>query len=175
MCQMCQMLNIWHTKHQKTVANLQQCGHKCQTRKIIFYSTFLSHLNSSFDFSLSFQNLSLPSSQLVFFLFSQSDASKKPIYGTEEGSGGGQEMRKDSRDFVEIDGGGGGVGLAERSGEVGKWDWGASNFWSLSLAWFVGLWVHSCMTMVTKSICNSVAILLYFSYTTAKMMLQQWS
>ena len=56
MCQMCQMLNIWHTKHQKTVANLQQCGHKCQTRKIIFYSTFLSRLNSSFDFSLSFQN-----------------------------------------------------------------------------------------------------------------------
>ena len=58
----------------------------------------------------------------MFFLFSQSDASKKPIYGTEEGSGGGQEMRKDSREFVEIDGGGGGVGLAERSGEVSKWD-----------------------------------------------------
>ena len=57
----------------------------------------------------------------MFFLFSQLDASKKPIYSTEEGNGGGQERRKDSRDFVEIDGGGGGVGLAERSGEVGEW------------------------------------------------------
>ena len=91
-------------------------------QKIIFYLTFLSPLNSLVDFfSLFSKSISLPSSQPVFFLFSQSNASKKPIYGAEEGGGGGQERRKSSRNFVKIGGSGGGIGFAESSGEVGEW------------------------------------------------------
>ena len=100
---MCQIFTICV----RTIANFQRYEHKCQMEKIIFYSTFLSPLNSLFDFfSLFSESVSLPSSQPVFFLFSQLDASKKPIYGVEEGSGGGgQERRKGSYDFVKIDDG----------------------------------------------------------------------
>ena len=91
-------------------------------QKIIFYLTFLSPLNSLFDFfSIFSKSISLPSSQPVFFLFSQSNTSKKPIYGAEEGGGGGQERRKGSRNFVKIGGSGSGIGFAEPSREVGEW------------------------------------------------------
>ena len=115
---MCQIFTICV----RTVANFQRYEHKCQMEKIIFYSTFLSPLNSLFDFfSLFSESVSLPSSQPVFFLFSQLDASKKPIYGVEEGGGGGgQERRKGNCNFVEIGGDNGGVEFAKWSGEVGK-------------------------------------------------------
>ena len=121
---MCQIFTICV----RTIANFQRYEHKCQMKKIIFYSTFLSPLNSLFDFfSIFSKSISLPSSQPVFFLFSQLDTSKKPIYGAKEGNGGGQERRKGSRDFVEIDGSSD-IEFAERSGDVHEWGWGASDF-----------------------------------------------
>ena len=115
---MCQIFTICV----RTVANFQRNEHKCQMGKVIFYSTFLSPLNSLFDFfSLFLESVSLPSSQPVFFLFSQLDVSKKPIYGVEEGgSGSGQERRKGNCDLVEIGGDNGGVEFTKQSGEVGE-------------------------------------------------------
>ena len=70
---MCQIFTIYV----RTVANLQRYGHKCQTKKYYFIRLFslLSFLYLIF-LSLLRICLSLPSSQLMFFLFSQSDASK---------------------------------------------------------------------------------------------------
>ena len=81
------MPNIWHVAHQTpkntsqqvfqmcqifgicvcTVPNLERYGHKCQTQKMIFYSTFLSPLTSLIDFFLSLLTICL-SPQPVFFL-----------------------------------------------------------------------------------------------------------
>ena len=106
---MCQIFTICV----RTIANFQRYEHKCQMKKIIFYSTFLSPLNSLFDFFFLFlESVSLPTRVLPLLTIGREQE--------EGGGGGGQERRKGNCNFVEIGGDNGGVEFAKWSGEVGE-------------------------------------------------------
>ena len=128
--QMCQVPNIWHTKHKKHLPSnvlyvpnfYHLCPYYCKfatvrtqmpNRKILFYSTFLSPLISLFDFfSLFLESVSLSPKFPTHVLPLLTIGCKQ-----EEGGGGGQERRKGSYDFVKIDDGSHDV----ESIDGGKW------------------------------------------------------
>ena len=138
------IFGIWHTKQQKwsfircvkCIKLLQHVTvplhfwHGTDNNGIWVYYFFI-HLSLSSHFFiwffLSFLRicLSLPTRVLPLLTIGCEQ---------EEGSNGGQERRKGSHDFVEINGGGG-VRFRERSEEVSEWGWGTFDFWSLSLGW----------------------------------------
>ena len=90
---MCQIFTICV----RTIANLQRYEHKCQTEKYYFIRLFSVLSFLYLIFSLSSQNLSLspkfPTHVLPLLTVRREQ---------EEGGGNDQEMRKGSRNFIEI-------------------------------------------------------------------------
>ena len=86
---MCQIFTVCV----RTIANLQQYGHKCQTEKYYFIRLFSLLSFLYLIFSLPSQNLSLslsPSSQPVLPLLTIGREQEEG--STEEGGGGGQSL-----------------------------------------------------------------------------------